>query len=66
MTTHSTKLTDVARNIARPLGRGATLVVGFAMTMIGLAMTATIVMLPLGVVIGLLGIAVCLCAFFAP
>jgi hypothetical protein len=36
------------------------------MTMVGLAMTATIVMLPLGVAIGLLGIATFLCGVFAP
>jgi len=36
------------------------------MTMVGLAMTVTIVMLPLGVTIGLAGVAILLCGIFAP
>jgi len=52
--------------LARTLGRAATVVIGFAMAIVGLGMTATIVLLPLGVVIGLLGVAVFLAGIFAP
>jgi hypothetical protein len=41
-------------------------VIGFAMAIVGLGMTATIVLLPLGVVTGLLGVAVFLGGIFAP
>jgi hypothetical protein len=44
--------------MARTLGRAATIMIGFAMMVVGLGMTATIVLLPGGVVIGLLGVAV--------
>jgi hypothetical protein len=43
-----------------------TIAIGFAIAMVGLAMCVTIVMLPLGVALGLMGIAVLLCGCFAP
>ena len=57
--------------MARPTSRGAgplhwatiTIVLGFAMMIAGLGMTATIVLLPLGVMTGLLGVAVFAMAF---
>jgi hypothetical protein len=62
----SHKLRRVAARVAGKLGRLATMVVGFVMSMVGLAMIATIVMLPFGLFIGLLGVAVFLCGVFAP
>ena len=55
-----------AARVAGALGRMATVLLGIFMTMVGLAMTATIVMLPVGVTIGLAGVAMCLCGIFAP
>ena len=52
--------------LARTLGRATTMMIGFAMTIVGLGMTATIVLLPLGIVTGLLGVAVFLGGTFAP
>ena len=59
-------LRRVAARVAGKLGRLATMVVGFVMSVVGLAMTATIVMLPFGLLIGLLGVTVFLCGVFAP
>lgn len=66
MTTFPRTLADVAASVARPLGRILTAIIGFAIAMVGLAMCVTIVMFPLGVALGLIGIAVLLCGFFAP
>lgn len=66
MTTLSNTLHRLGSLLARTLGRTTTIVIGFAMTIVGLGMTATIVMLPLGVVTGLLGVAVFLGGMFAP
>lgn len=52
--------------LARTLGRAATIAIGFAITMFGLGMAATIVLPPLGVATGLLGLAVFLGGTFAP
>jgi hypothetical protein len=57
---------QVAARVAGLFGKLATLIIGFAMTMLGLAMTATIVMLPVGLPIGLLGIGLIVCGLFAP
>jgi len=51
--------------LARRLGRVATIAIGFGMTIAGLGMTATVVV-PLGVVTGLLGVGVFLGGTFAP
>jgi hypothetical protein len=48
------------------LGRATTIIIGSAMAIVGLGLTATIVLLPLGVVTGLLGVAVFLADTFAP
>jgi hypothetical protein len=52
--------------LARKLGRATTIMIGFAMTIVGHGMTATIVLLPLGVVTALLGVAIFLGGTFAP
>ncbi len=64
--TLSHTLSHIAVRVAAPLGRLVTIIAGFVITMVGLAMIATIVMLPLGVTLGLLGIAIVLCGVFAP
>ena len=46
--------------------RMAALIAGSILIVLGLAMTATIVMLPMGVVLGLLGVAILLGGLFAP
>ncbi len=66
MTTLSDRLDRLGSFLARTLGRTTTIVIGFAMTILGLGMTATIVLLPIGVVTGLLGVAVFLAGTFAP
>ena len=62
----SLTLSHVAARVAGALGRLTTVLLGIFMTMVGLAMTVTIVMLPLGVTIGLVGVAILLCGIFAP
>ena len=48
------------------LWRTALVLLGSIMTMAGLAMTAMIVMLPMGVILGLAGLAIILCGACAP
>jgi len=52
--------------IGRSLPRLALVIIGFVLMVVGLAMTASIVMLPAGVVLGLLGVATFLTGIFAP
>ena len=66
MTSFPGTFAGFAASVARPLGRILTVFVGFVIAMIGLAMCVTIVMFPLGVTLGLIGIAVLLCGVFAP
>jgi len=47
------------------LGHIAALVLGFVMMVVGLAMSVTIVMLPAGIVIGLVGLAIFIGGLFA-
>jgi len=56
----------VAGLAGRAFGRSAAVIIGFVMMMAGLGMTATIVLLPAGVVIGLLGVAVFVGGLFRP
>jgi hypothetical protein len=65
MTEISRSLRQVANTVSRVFGRLATLIIGFIMMVVGLAMTATIVMLPVGVVLGLLGVAFVVAGTFA-
>jgi hypothetical protein len=52
--------------VGRTLGRVAALTIGSALMVLGLAMMVTIVMLPMGVVLDLLGLMIVLGAIFAP
>jgi hypothetical protein len=58
-------MSQIGAFIAGLLGRSVALVFGFILTMLGLGMTATVVLLPLGVVT-FVGIAVFLAGIFAP
>ena len=62
----SRPLAEFARRVVQPRGRLATLVVGFVLMIVGLAMAVTIVMLPMGSIVGLLGVAVFVLGVFAP
>jgi hypothetical protein len=46
------------------LGHLAAIIIGFVMMMVGLALGVTMIMLPVGVVIGLLGVAVFIAGIF--
>jgi hypothetical protein len=48
------------------LAHGVALIVGFAMMVAGLGLGVTMIMLPVGLVIGLLGVAVFVTGLFAP
>jgi len=52
--------------VGRVLGRAAAVIVGFVMIILGVGMTATIVMLPAGIVTLLLGVLVFIGGIFAP
>jgi len=53
--------------VARRLpGRLVAMIAGLIMMIVGLAMTATIVLLPGGVILGLLGVATLVFGLFAP
>jgi len=52
--------------IGRALGRSAAMVIGIVLVIVGVAMTITIVMLPAGVVLWLLGVAIFIGGLFAP
>jgi hypothetical protein len=54
----STSVRKVVDTAGRMVFRSAGTILGFSMIVIGLAMTATIVMLPAGMVLGLLGVAI--------
>ena len=56
---------SVADTVGRALGRVAAVIIGFVMMVVGLAMTVSIVMLPVGVVVGLLGLGLFLAGLFA-
>jgi hypothetical protein len=58
MTLFSRSIDRVAAIVGRVFGRLTAVIVGFTMMMLGLGMTATIVLLPGGVVVGLLGAAI--------
>ena len=61
--THSVR--SVADAVGRALGRVTAVIIGFVMMIAGLAMTVSIVMLPFGVVVGLLGVGLFLAGLFA-
>jgi hypothetical protein len=47
------------------LGHVAALIIGFVMMVVGLGLGVTMVMLPVGVVVGLLGVAIFVAGLFA-
>ena len=66
MKTFSRSLGEFATRVVRPLGRLATLSVGFVLMVVGLASAVTIVMLPMGIIVGVLGVGVFVCGVCAP
>jgi hypothetical protein len=66
MTLISRSVHRLADVVGRVFSRLAAVVIGFVLMMAGLGMTATIVMLPIGVVLGLLGVAIFVGGLFAP
>ena len=47
------------------LGHAAAVIVGFVMMIVGLAMGVTMVLLPVGLVVGLMGVAIFVAGLFA-
>jgi hypothetical protein len=66
MTTHSRSIDRLVDIVGRALGRATAVIVGSVLMIFGVAMTATIVMLPAGIVILLLGVAVFVGGIFRP
>jgi len=66
MTAASRVIRRFADLVGRVFPRAVALTIGFIMTVLGLAMTATIVLLPMGIVVGLLGVALFVAGLFAP
>jgi hypothetical protein len=66
MTQISRRLARFATFLVQSIGRVATLIVGFVMMVVGLAMAVTLVMLPMGIIVGLIGAGVFVCGVFAP
>jgi len=60
----SDTLERVGRPLTRRLGRATTILIGFVMTIAGLMVTSIIVLVPVGAVTALLGVAVFLAAVF--
>jgi hypothetical protein len=66
MTPLSSAVRHTADIVGRVFHRLAALIVGFVLMVAGVGMTASIVMLPAGVVLGLLGVLIFLGGLFAP
>jgi hypothetical protein len=66
MMTFSRSMQRVADVVGRVFGRITAMIVGFVMTALGLGMTVTIVMLPVGVVLMIGGVLVFVAGLFAP
>jgi len=62
----SDSIRQVADFVGRAFPRLAIVIVGFIMMVVGLGMTASIVLLPAGIVIAFLGAAILVGGFFAP
>ena len=62
----SRPIRQVADIVGRVFSRVAAVIIGFILTVVGLGLTATIVMLPIGVVLGLLGVAIFVGGILAP
>ena len=61
----SRSIRQVADIVGRVFSRVAAVIIGFILMVVGLGLTATIVMLPIGVVLGLLGVAIFVGGIFA-
>jgi hypothetical protein len=66
MTLQSRSVRYVADVVGRFLGRLASMIIGYVLMFAGLAMMVTIVMLPVGVVVALLGVGIFVAGLFAP
>ena len=66
MTRLSRFVRQLADIVGRVFSRLAAMTIGFILMVAGLGMTATIVMLPVGVVLGLLGVVIFVAGLFAP
>ena len=66
MTLLSRSVRQVAHIVGRVFNRLAAVSIGWVLMAVGLGMTVTIVMLPVGVVLGLLGVAIFVGGIFRP
>jgi hypothetical protein len=62
---HATSSHGLLLGVGRLLEHTAAVIIGFVMMVIGLALGVTMVLLPFGLVIGLLGLAVFISGLFA-
>ncbi len=65
MTLLSRPVREVADVVGRVFSRLAAIIIGFILIAVGLGMTTTIVMLPIGVPLGLLGVLILVGGIFA-
>jgi hypothetical protein len=66
VTTPAHSIRSLGGKIGRLLPRLVLVILGFVLMVIGLGMTVSVVMLPAGVVLGLLGLATFVAGLFAP
>jgi hypothetical protein len=66
MTLRSRVVRPVADIVGRVFSRLFAVVIGFVLMATGVGLTVTIVMLPVGIVLGLLGVAIFVGGLFAP
>lgn len=65
MTGQVARLRHALAPVGRFLEHTVAVVIGFVLIVLGLAMGVTMVMLPIGIVVGLLGVAILVAGFFA-
>jgi len=65
MTLRTRSIRQVADIVGHALTRSTAAIIGFVMMVAGVGMTATIVMLPMGIVLLLLGVAIFVAGLFA-
>ena len=63
--THALSFSRCRHGVGRFLEHAAAVVIGFVMMVVGLGLGVTMIMLPVGLVIGLLGVAVFVGGLFA-
>ena len=66
MTVLSRSVRQVGEIVGRVFTRIVAMIIGFILMVVGLGMTATLVMLPVGIVLLLLGVAIFVGGIFAP